>query len=142
MIKWFTCIIGLDALYTSLLYVLVILYVYVYYMYYISISGILNLIFRSQICNHFLIQAQLSFIFQWSFFLSLLQHYFIFQSCHSKVSQVGWLSRQKLFLPLRNVEVRLPRSMCQQEFVCSEDPSPWIADACLLFVSSYGPCYM
>ena len=32
--------------------------------------------------------------------------------------------------------------MCQQEFVCSEDRSPWIADACLLSVSSYGPFYM
>ena len=38
MVKWFTCIICLDALYTSLLYVLIILYVCIYYMYYISNS--------------------------------------------------------------------------------------------------------
>ena len=101
---------------------------------------ILNLIFHCHICHNFLIHAQLSYSFQWFFFLSLLQHCIMLLglSWQSINRWSGFINRNHLLLAL---EGRIPRSMCQLS-VSSEDPSPWIANACLLSVSSYGPCYM
>ena len=101
---------------------------------------ILNLIFHCQICNNFLIYAQLSYSFQLFFFLSLLQHYIMLLglSWQSINRWRGLINRNYFLLFL---EVRITRSMCQQ-FVSYKDPSPWIADGCLLSVFSHGPCYM
>ena len=65
--------------------------------------------------------------------------YYVTRVVMTKYQQMSGLINRNYFLLV--LEVRIPRSMCQQ-FVSYEDSSPWIADGCLLSVFSHGPCYM
>ena len=128
MIKCFTCVTCLNTLHMLLPHALV--------SFHFIESWISFFIVKSVIIFSFMLNFHIAF--NGSFFSVFCNIMLLGLSWQSINRWRGLINRNYFLLVL---EVRIPRSMCQQ-FVSYEDPSPWIADGCLLSVFSHGPCYV